>query len=82
MKIEVKIPDLGSSESLTITYWHSNEGDIVKEGNDLVEVATEKATFNVAVPSTGKLIQKKFQEGEIVKTGDVVAVIEKSEVTK
>lgn len=77
MEVEVKVPDMEGVESVVITYWHYNQGDEVEEGKDLVEVATEKATFNLPAPASGKLIKRNFQEGETAKVGDVIAVLEK-----
>jgi len=82
MQVEVKVPDMEGIESVTVTYWHCKEGDEISEGADLVEVATEKATFNVSSPVTGVLLKKSFQEGDNVETGGVIAVIEKGEVKK
>jgi pyruvate dehydrogenase E2 component (dihydrolipoamide acetyltransferase) len=81
MEIEVKVPEMEGVEALTITYWYHKEGEVVKEGEDLVELATEKATFNLPAPASGKLIKRNFNEGDTVKIGDVLAIIEKEEGT-
>lgn len=77
MQIDVRIPELEGIESVTITYWHFKEGEQILEGKDLVEVATEKATFNIPSPVSGKLIKRNYEEGEVAKTGEVIAIIEK-----
>jgi len=41
-----------------------------------VELVTEKATFNLPSPATGILKKIYFEEGEIVKVGEVLAIIE------
>ena len=76
MAIEVKIPEMEGIESVTVTYWHHKEGEYVEEGKDLVEVATDKATFNIPAPASGKLTKCNFPEGETVKTGTVIAVLD------
>lgn len=74
---EVKLPELGEGiNEATVSFWHFSEGDEVKEGDDLVEMATEKATFNVPASASGKLSKKKFEEGQIVKVGEALAIIE------
>ena len=76
--IEVKLPELAEGvNSATLTFWHFEEGDSINEGEDLVEMSTDKATFNLPVPKSGVLNKKFFQEGDTVNVGDVVAHIKK-----
>lgn len=76
-EIEIKLPELGEEiRSASVSFWHVEEGDVVSENSDLLEVVTEKATFNVPSPSKGKLIKKNFDEGEEVKVGEIIAVLE------
>ena len=78
--IEVKVPESEDVDSFTITFWHRGEGDVILEGGDLLELSTEKTTFNIVAPCSGKVIELKHDEGSVVKPGDVVAILEKSEV--
>jgi len=48
----------------------------VKEGDDLVEVVTDKADFRIPAPASGKLAKRNAKEDDVVKIGDVIAVIE------
>jgi pyruvate/2-oxoglutarate dehydrogenase complex dihydrolipoamide acyltransferase (E2) component len=74
---EVRLPELGSNiEKASISFWHYEEGDKVNEGDDLVEVVTEKATFNVPAPTSGILSKRLAGEGEEVKINQVIAIIE------
>lgn len=74
---EVKLPKLGEEvKEATVSYWLHQEGDEVKEGEDLVEMITDKATFNVPVPTSGILKEVSAEEGETVKVGQKLAVIE------
>ena len=74
---EVKLPELGEGiGEATISYWLYQEGDEVKEGEDLVEMTTDKATFNVPVPASGILKEISVEEGETVKVGQKLASIE------
>lgn len=77
--MEVHIPSIEGVEQVTISYWHYDIGDDVEEGEDLVELATEKATFNLPAPVSGKLEQILFEEGEVAKPGDVIAIIQEKE---
>lgn len=75
--VEVILPELGEGiEKAVISFWFFHEGDKVKEKEDLVELATDKATFNLPSPATGVLSQVFFQEGETVNVGEVLASIE------
>ncbi len=73
---KVILPELGSGvNEATVSYWHFEEGDKVTEGEDLVEMTTDKATFNIPAPCSGVLGEVNFGEGDAVKVGDVIAVI-------
>jgi len=74
---DVKLPFLAEAvEKATITYWHREIGDTVKEGEDLVELVTDKATFNLPSPVSGILKEVLAAEGEEVKVGQIMARIE------
>jgi 2-oxoglutarate dehydrogenase E2 component (dihydrolipoamide succinyltransferase) len=73
---QVILPELGEGiEQANITYWYFKQGDSVKEGDDLVELATDKAAFNLPSPCAGLLSQILFSEGETVEVGQVLATI-------
>ena len=74
---DVVLPELAEGiNEATITYWYFEEGDEVEEGADLVEMATDKATFNMPAPVGGILSKRFFEEGDVVQVGEVVANIE------
>jgi len=73
----VVLPPLAEGvNKATVSYWHRSLGDAVKEGEDLVELVTDKATFNMPSPQSGILKTISINEGEEVKVGQVLAVIE------
>lgn len=75
---KLKLPDLGEEggNEAVVSLWHFEEGDAVNEGDDLVEMTTDKATFNVPTPITGVLSEIVSDEGETVEVGEVLAVLE------
>jgi pyruvate/2-oxoglutarate dehydrogenase complex dihydrolipoamide acyltransferase (E2) component len=74
---EVKLPPLGEGiEKAGVSYWMKSAGDAVKEGEDLVELVTDKATFNMPAPATGVLKEVLINEGEEARVGQVLARIE------
>lgn len=74
---QVILPVLAEGvEAATVSYWHHQKGDNLKEGEDLVELVTDKATFNLPSPVSGILKDILAEEGKPVKVGEALAVIE------
>lgn len=72
--IKLTLPQLGEGiEEAMVSVWHLSEGDKVNEGDDIVELATDKATFNVPSPATGTIKKILRPAGDTVKIGDVLA---------
>lgn len=79
MKKEVHIPRLGSSDDsdeVRILRWLKAEGAQVKKGEALLEVETDKVNVEIESPEDGLLKSVNSQEGDFVKFGAIVAVIE------
>lgn len=75
------IPRLGSSDEsdeVRILRWIKPPGASVQKGEALLEVETDKVNVEIESPEDGQLEEIHAQEGEFVKFGAVVAVIEKS----
>lgn len=78
--IKVVLPELSEGVTkATVSYWYFQEGEKVLEKDDLVELTTDKATFNLPSPSSGMLTQKFFTEGDTVEVGETLAVIEENQ---
>jgi pyruvate dehydrogenase E2 component (dihydrolipoamide acetyltransferase) len=74
---KVILPSLAEGvDKASVSYWHRSIGDSVKEGEDLVELVTNKATFNMPAPASGKLKNIMVQEGEEAAVGQTIAIIE------
>jgi 2-oxoglutarate dehydrogenase E2 component (dihydrolipoamide succinyltransferase) len=77
--MKVVLPELGEGiTKATVSYWYYKEGDKIQEKDDLVELATDKATFNLPSPCSGMLAEIYFHEGDTVNVGEAVASIEES----
>ncbi|MSP37991.1 MAG: hypothetical protein EXR70_05825 [Deltaproteobacteria bacterium] len=77
---DVIIPRLGSSDEsdeVRILRWIKAPGENVKKGDALLEVETDKVNVEVEALDDGTLNQVSAKEGDFVKFGAVVAVIEK-----
>lgn len=77
-EVEVKLPDLGDDapDEATVSFFYVEEGGEVKEGDDFCEMVTDKATFNVPSPVTGRVKKIAAQEEDIVAVGGVLAIVE------
>ncbi|OGW76982.1 MAG: hypothetical protein A3I73_00680 [Omnitrophica bacterium RIFCSPLOWO2_02_FULL_45_16] len=63
-------------DKASISYWHKQVGETVKEGENLVELVTDKATFNMPSPVSGTVKEVLVSEGGAAKVGETIAIIE------
>jgi pyruvate/2-oxoglutarate dehydrogenase complex dihydrolipoamide acyltransferase (E2) component len=76
MPHEVIMPALGmAQETGLIVAWLKQPGEIVKAGDPLMEVETDKAVMEVAAQADGFLTNVRASAGDTVPVGDVVALI-------
>ncbi len=78
MRYEVKLTSFGDEpdEKAQVVTWLANEGDTVSEGDDLLELTTDKAAFTLPSPKQGVLVKQCAAEDEDLKEGDVVCILE------
>jgi len=74
---EFRLPDLGEVDDVRVVQWLRQVGAEVAEGDDLLEVETEKTTFVVPAPCDGRLAEVVAAEGEAVHRGGVLGRIER-----
>ncbi len=81
MAIEVIMPKLGETmEEGTVTLWLKKEGESIKKGEGLLEIMTEKATYEIEAPQDGVLLRILVGENEVRPIGHFLAVVgEKNE---
>jgi 2-oxoglutarate dehydrogenase E2 component (dihydrolipoamide succinyltransferase) len=78
MITEVKVPSVGESvTSGVVSAWHKKSGDFVSEGEPLFALETDKVSTDVVAEKSG-VLETKVPEGQEVKIGEVVAVIDDS----
>ncbi len=76
MAEEFFIPKLGQTvEEVTIIRWLVEDGAPVKQGQEIVEVQTDKAIFPVEANASGYLHIGPYKEGDVVPVLSVVAII-------
>jgi pyruvate dehydrogenase E2 component (dihydrolipoamide acetyltransferase) len=75
--IEFRLPDVGEGiATAEIVQWRVAAGDHVQEGQELVEVQTDKAIVVIPCPTTGVVTQLGAPAGETIEIGAVLAVFD------
>lgn len=76
MSIEIKVPVLPESVAdALLAVWHVKEGDFVEEGDNLVDLETDKVMLEVPATVSGTIQSIKIAEGTNVTAGEVLAVL-------
>ncbi|HEX9839980.1 MAG TPA: biotin/lipoyl-containing protein, partial [Anaerolineales bacterium] len=79
MATKIVVPELGESVlEATVSRWLKKEGDLVNVGDVLVELETDKVNLEVGAKNPGILAKIEVPEGEDVKVGDVLGMIEEN----
>ena len=73
----IKVPQLGESiVEATVSRWLKNEGDAVAEGDNLVELETDKITVEVPALASGVLKKRAVNEGDVVTVDQLLGELE------
>lgn len=77
----VILPDLGTGPDvpIVISYWFASRGELVWEGERLVEVLAGPATFDVPAPATGRLAEIRGREDDRVEPGSILGLVATAE---
>lgn len=79
MAIEIKVPSPGESISeVTVSKWLKQVGDYVKLDEPLVELESEKATFEVNAEAAGVITKQLAKEGDEIKVGAIIVEIDET----
>ena len=74
---EVILPELGEGiEKAVVAVWHYSVGDEVGQDDDLVELVTDKASFQVPAGVGGTIKEICVKEGQEALIGRPLALIE------
>ena len=78
--MDLRLPDIGEGIAEgEILKWLVNEGQKVTEEQPLVEVMTDKVNVQIPSPSAGTVSRILAKEGDVVKVGQVIVVIDSGE---
>ncbi|RMH10431.1 MAG: 2-oxo acid dehydrogenase subunit E2 [Armatimonadetes bacterium] len=76
MMYTIIMPKMGDAmEEGTLVRWLKQEGDSVREGEPIAEIATDKATIEIEAPGAGVLKGIRVQEGAVVPVNTPLAYI-------
>lgn len=76
-RYEFRLPDIGEGlAEAEVGSWLVRVGDRVSEDQPVVEMMTDKATVELPAPGAGVVIEQLAAEGEVVRTGAVLYVLE------
>jgi 2-oxoglutarate dehydrogenase E2 component (dihydrolipoamide succinyltransferase) len=79
MSANIVVPEVGESiVDARIAKWLKKEGDVVAAGDPLVELETDKIDLEVAAPQAGVLKRIDHRDGEDVKVGEVLGIIDET----
>ncbi len=77
MLIDVKVPQLSESVSeATLLNWHKQAGEHVNEGENLIDIETDKVVLELPAIKSGKLLNVLKRDGQKVESGEVIAQID------
>lgn len=75
MRMPIVLPDLGTAP-VRLSIWFCKPGDVVFEGDCLVEVVIAGATFDVSAPASGRLVEYSAWPHDLLTPGQVLGVME------
>jgi 2-oxoglutarate dehydrogenase E2 component (dihydrolipoamide succinyltransferase) len=76
-KFELVMPKMGESIiEATVLKWLKQVGEAIEQEESVLEIATDKVDSEVPSPVDGKLLEVRFNEGDVVPVGEVIAIIE------
>ncbi|MGB3682807.1 MAG: dihydrolipoamide acetyltransferase family protein [Rubrobacteraceae bacterium] len=76
MAAELKVPTLGMDmEEATILRWLVEEGTAVEKGDPVLEIETDKTSFEIEANGDGEIRNLHGEEGETLPVGAVLAYI-------
>ena len=73
----ILMPKMGESiAEATVIRWLKNVGERVEKDEPIVEIATDKVDSEIPSTEAGILVKQLYQDGDVVKVGEAVAMID------
>ncbi len=77
MSAEIKAPLLPESViDATVVVWYKQPGEAIQAGEKLIDLETDKVVLGIPAPVSGVLAKIQAPPGTVVKTGDLLALLE------
>jgi 2-oxoglutarate dehydrogenase E2 component (dihydrolipoamide succinyltransferase) len=77
--IDIVVPKWGlTMEEADVVEWLKQVGDTVAEGEEVLELETDKANGTVEAPAAGTLVEVLVAPGDVVEPGQVVGRLQPS----
>ena len=77
MAYDIVMPQMGSDMTEgKLLRWLKREGEVVAEGEPIVEIETDKVNIEIEAEETGILHRILVQEGETVAVGTPIGLLE------
>ena len=77
--LDIKVPAAGESvQEAMIGAWFKVSGDFVEQDEAVLELETDKASMEIVAEASG-VIETLFDEGAVVKVGEIIARIDTSQ---
>ncbi len=77
MRIPILMPDLGVPHAV-VSLWFVDQGSQVDEGDRILEILTGPATFDIAAPASGQLVERCAFVNDPVLPGTTLGFIDQS----
>ncbi len=80
MQVEIKVPQLSESVSeATLGTWHKKAGEAVTEGDNLIDIETDKVVLELPAIKSGMLTKLLKNDGDKVVSNEAIALLEVNE---
>lgn len=75
MRHEIKVADADPAEEVEVVQINVKEGDTVKAGDALMEIANDKANMDLTAPADGVVAELAVAEFDIVNADHVFGIV-------
>ncbi|MDO8413476.1 MAG: 2-oxoglutarate dehydrogenase complex dihydrolipoyllysine-residue succinyltransferase [Gallionellaceae bacterium] len=76
-QIEIRVPQLSESVSeATLVSWHKQPGEAVAEGENLIDIETDKVVLELPAIKSGVLSKILKKDGDKVTSNEVIAILD------
>jgi pyruvate dehydrogenase E2 component (dihydrolipoamide acetyltransferase) len=76
MAVQVKMPQPGNTVTeCLLACWRKNPGEVVRQGEVIAEIESDKATFEIESPENGVLLGTFYKDGEVVPVHTPIGVV-------